>query len=59
MNVRSESNVIGEVPAEMIRVIVNHDVVAIPVPVVAVSGVKGRNVEIESAKPEAAGTASH
>lgn len=42
----------------MIRIVVKGDVVAIPPPVAAVAGIKGRDVEVISAEPEAAGTAA-
>jgi len=42
----------------VIGVVVNHDVIAVPEPVVAVGKVKGANAEVEAAKPEAVGAAS-
>lgn len=43
----------------MIGVVVDDDIVAVPEPIVAVGDVEGRDTEVESAKPEAAGTATN
>jgi hypothetical protein len=53
MNVGAEPNVVAKIPADMVWVRIDHDVVAIPKPVVAV-GVVGRgNAEEEAVKAEA------
>jgi len=56
MDVGSEPDVIGEVPANVIGIIVDDDVVGIPEPVVTVTKVVGSYGEVETAEPEAAGT---
>src|SRR5579859_3064576 len=53
VNVGAQSDVISQIPAVMVRVIVDHDVVAIPEPVIGVVVIGGRNAEVEPAKPEA------
>jgi len=58
MNIRSEPDVVGQVPAVMIGVIVDDDVVAVPEPVPTVIRIEGGDVEVESAEPEAAWTAA-
>ena len=58
MNVGAQPGVVGEVPANMVGVVINHDVVAVPIPVITVGKVKRGDTEVEAAKPETAGTAS-
>jgi hypothetical protein len=58
VDVGAEPDVIGEVPAIVVGVIVDNDVIAIPEPVIAVSKVKRANAEIEAAEPESIGAAS-
>lgn len=52
VNVGAEARVVGEVPADVIGIVVDHDVIRSPVPVAAVVEVVGRYAEVESAKPE-------
>ena len=59
MNVGAQADVIREIPADVVRIIVDHDVVAIPVPVVAVSGVEGSHAEEVAAEPEPAGASTN
>ena len=51
-------HVVGEIPAVVVGIFVDHDLVAVPVPVVAIGEIKRGNAEVEAAKPEAAGAAS-
>lgn len=53
MDVGAEANVIGQVPAVVIGVLVDDDLVGVPEPIVAVAEVRGRDGEIEAAEPEA------
>jgi hypothetical protein len=55
MNVSAQAYVIGEIPAVVVGVVVNHDVVAVPIPVISVGKVKRGDAEVEAAKPETAG----
>jgi len=55
VNVGAKSYVVGEVPAFVVGIVVDDDVVAIPEPVVAETKVIGRNAEIKTAEPEATG----
>ena len=52
MAIRAQTDVIGKVPAHVIRIVVDHDVVAIPKPVGAVIIVIGRDGEEKSANIE-------
>lgn len=54
MDVGAEPDVVGKVPASMIGVVVDDDIIAIPVPVIRVRLIKRRDAEVESAKPETA-----
>jgi hypothetical protein len=56
VNVGAQPHVVGEIPAVVVGVVVDHDVVIIPVPVTAIADVEGCDAEIVSAEPEAAGT---
>jgi len=58
VNIDAESHVISEVPADVIGVIVDDDVVAIPEPVATVANVKRRYAEVIAAKPEATGASA-
>ena len=58
MNVSTKSHVIGEIPADVVWVFINHDLVAVPKPVIAETNIVGGNVEIKPAKPEAPRAAS-
>jgi hypothetical protein len=58
VEVGAQSDVVGEIPAFVVGVIVDHDVVAVPIPVVAVGEVKWGDAEVEAAKPETAGIAT-
>lgn len=53
MNVGAQPDVERQVPADVVRVVVNHDLVTVPHPVVAEAVVIGGNAEIETAEPEA------
>src|SRR5208282_900433 len=58
VDVRAEAHVVGEIPADVIRVVINYDVVRIPQPAVAESDVVRSHVEIETTEPEPAGAAA-
>lgn len=49
---------VGKVPADVVGILVDDNVVATPPPVVAVIEVKGSDTEVETAKPETAGSVS-
>ena len=58
VNVSSQPRVVGEIPAVMVGIFVDHDLVAIPEPVGGQCQVKRGNAESPSVKPETARTAS-
>ena len=58
MDVGSEAVVVGEVPAGVVGVFVDDDVVGVPVPAVDVGEVPGGYAEVEASEPEAGGSAS-
>ena len=51
MDVGAKSYVVGEVPAFVVGIVVDDDVVAIPEPVVAEAEVIRRDAEIKAAEP--------
>src|ERR1700689_2249618 len=57
VNVSSQPRVVGEIPAVMVGIFVDHDLVAIPEPVGGQCQVKRGNAESPSVKPETARTA--
>jgi len=58
VDVRPQPRVVGEIPAVMVGIFVDHDLVAVPEPVTAQGKVKGGDAESEAAKPETGRTAS-
>jgi len=58
VDVSAEAHVVGEVPAVMVWVVVDHDLVGAPTPVVAEAVVSGGHTEIETAEPEALAVAT-
>ena len=58
VDVGTEPDIVGEIPAVVVGIFVDDDVVAVPEPVVAVGEVECADAEIETAEPEAVGTAS-
>jgi hypothetical protein len=58
VNVSSQPGVVGQIPAFVVRVGVNRDIVTIPIPVVGIGHVEWGDAEIEAVKPEAVGSAA-
>ena len=52
MHVDTKSYVVGEIPADVVGIIVDHHVVVIPIPVVRIREVERGNAEEVSPKPE-------
>ena len=55
MNVSAQAYVVGEIPAVVVGILVDHHVVSVPIPVIGVGKVKRGDAEVEAAKPETAG----
>ena len=53
VNVGSQPYVVRQIPAIVIRIFVDYDLVSAPVPAIAVAEVVGRNTKIETSEPEA------
>ena len=58
VDVGSQSRVVGEIPAVVVGVFVDNDLVAVPEPATAQGQVKRGNAEGPAAEPETAGAAS-
>ena len=56
VNVGAKPDIVGEIPPIVVGILVNHDIVAIPKPIAAVTDIERSDAEIETAEPEAAGT---
>lgn len=54
MKISAETWVVSEVPAGVVGVVINNDVIRVPAPTVSVGKVKRRNVPVPSVEPEAA-----
>jgi hypothetical protein len=53
VNISAEADVVGEIPAWIVRVGIENDVVGIPEPAVAEGNVRGSDAEVVTAEPEA------
>ena len=53
MNVGAQPGVVGQIPAFVIRVFVDDDLIGIPEPAAAEADVVGRDAEVKAAEPEA------
>jgi len=58
VDVGAESYVVGEVPAVVVGIVVDDDVVAVPKPLVAEADVEVGDAEVETAEPKASRTAA-
>ena len=58
VHVSAESRVVGQIPAFVIRIIVDHDVIVVPIPIINVAEIEGSYAEVKSAEPEAAGSSA-
>src|SRR5215469_18594014 len=54
VHVRAQPDVIREIPANMVWIFIDHDVVAVPEPIAAIDNVVWGDAEEEAAKPETA-----
>jgi hypothetical protein len=55
MNIRAQSDVVGEVPAVMIGIFIDNNLVGVPEPIITVPQVKVCHGEVEAAEPETPG----
>ena len=58
VRVGAESRIVGKIPAFVIRIVVDHDVIVVPIPIINVAEIEGSYAEVISAEPEAAGRAT-
>src|SRR5208282_3614747 len=58
MNISAEPHVIGQVPADVVGIRVDDDLVRVPKPAVAEGNVSRGNVPVPAVKPEAPRTAA-
>lgn len=58
MDISTEPDVVGQVPADVVGVFKDRDVVAVPQPVADVAYIEWGDVEVEATKPEPARTAT-
>src|SRR5216684_5782515 len=53
VHVGAEARVIRQIPAHMIGIVVDHDTVAVPIPVIDIGIIEIRNSEVKAVEPEA------
>ena len=58
VDIGAESHVVGKVPAWVVGIVVDHDLVVRPIPVIDVVQIKRSHTEVEAVKPKAVGPAS-
>ena len=58
MDIRAQPDVVRQIPAVMIGVFVNHNVIAVPEPIVAYIKLKRRHAKVVSGEPEPRWTAA-
>jgi hypothetical protein len=58
VNVRSQPDVVSQIPSVVVGILIHHDIVGPPVPVVAVAKIIRGNRKIEAAEPESARASS-
>ena len=58
VDINAQTSVIGQIPTNMVGIVINDDVVCIPEPSTAIGEVKLCNAESPIIEPEAAGTAT-
>ena len=58
MDVSAESHVVGKIPAHVIGIVVDYDLVVVPIPIITVGQVKGSHAEVEAVEPKAIWPAS-
>src|ERR1700751_3066249 len=52
VHIRAEAHVIRQVPAHVIGIVIDHNLVRVPQPVTAITDIHGRDAEIKPAEPE-------
>ena len=58
MHIDAEAHVIGQIPADVVRILVDDDFIRVPEPAVAESYVGSRDIPVPSIEPEPAGSAA-
>ena len=58
VNVGSQSHVVCEIPPWVIRVVVEHEIVRVPQPIVHIADVTGKHTEIKTVEPKAPGASA-
>lgn len=58
VNVRPQPHIVGQIPSNVIRIVVDDDIIRVPVPLAAIAYVVGSDAEEEPTEPETARTTS-
>src|SRR5580698_4709043 len=58
VHISPEPHVIGQVPANVIRIVIDHDLIRVPQPPIAERNVRCGNIPVPSVEPEAARAAA-
>jgi hypothetical protein len=51
--INTKSHVVGEIPADVVGIVVDHNIIVVPIPVVYVPQVEWSDAEEVSTEPEA------
>jgi hypothetical protein len=52
VNIGAQPNVIGQIPPDVIRIVIDHDVIRSPIPIATIADIVWRNREEEAAESE-------
>src|ERR1035441_3356121 len=58
VHISAEAHIVSEIPAHMVRIVVNHDLIRAPVPIAAIVSVGERNRPVPAIEPELSGTSA-
>lgn len=58
VDISAQANVVGEIVASVIRILINYNLVRAPLPIAAKRKIRIRNGEVGVTKPESRGAAS-
>jgi len=59
VNVGAQADIVGEIPAVVVGIVVDDDVVSVPIPVAAVRSIKRCDSEVVTSEPEAVGASTN
>src|ERR1039458_6755379 len=58
VHISAAAHIVSEIPAHMVRIVVNHDLIRVPVPIAAIISVGERNRPVPAVEPELSWTSA-